>query len=397
MNIVTPSAHPRKSGGWEAVYYYHKDPISGARKKISAYGKTKEETESKLNSKLKQLESGCYIEPHHTTIAQWFLHWLELYERPKLKQSTYVSYRSTTQTRIIPALGDIPLSKVKIDVLQQFLNDTYAHGNKRYEGQPLSPKTIKNLYRIMHTAFSQAVQNGLIPYNYATALTIPKPQHIEMRVLTTDEHKRLFRAIQESQERHRIGILVCLATGIRVGELAGLKWSDIDLISKQLKIRRTLGRYATTTPGSQKTEIVISAPKSRKSLRDIPISAFLAPYLLLQKEMQQQEGSYSPDGFFVCSDTGTCAEPRWLQDTFHRLTKVAGIANASCHCMRHTFATRAVEAGMDPKTLSVLLGHADVSTTLNYYTHSLEEQKRKAMNLMDLYYPTNYDSANDEI
>ncbi len=388
MNTTIPTAHPRKSGGWEAIYYYDKDSITGKRKKISTYGRTKFETEERMLAKLTLLKRGDYIEPNHMTVERWFRHWLEVYASPKLKQSTYVSYRSSIENRIIPALGDIPISKLKIDTLQQFLNDEYNYGNQRKTGMPLSPKTMRNLQRLMHIVFQQAVHNELITKNYADFVVLPQTEHKEMRVLTQEESQRLFQAVLESSERHRVGILLCLSTGIRLGELAGLRWCDVDFQQGVLKIRQTLGRYPAKEIGRTKTEIVISAPKSQNSIRDIPIPAFLLPHLHTQQTILQQEDSYRIDGFVVCSPTGGCAEPRWIQDTFHRLAKIAQISGANCHCMRHSFATRAIEAGMDIKTLSSILGHADVSTTLNYYAHTLDQQKRIAMELVSQFYPT---------
>jgi len=391
LGKIGPKAHERKSGGWEVIYYYSTDDITGKRKKITCYGKTKSEAEEKMEQKLTSLLNGEYTEPSKITVGAWFTQWLEMYARPKVKQSTYVNYRGHIEKRVIPMIGHIRLSKLKVDTLQRFLNEQYEHGNSKHPDEALSAKTVRNIYLMIHSALKQAYKNGLIPKNYAEFVSLPTVTEVEMRVLTRDEHQRLFDEIKVSKERYKIGILICLATGIRVGELAGLQWQDIDFEEKLLKVRRTLGRLPSMDTTKNKTEIVIGTPKSKNGNRDIPIPDFLIDYLKeyraeREKEKSIAEDAYDNQNFVICNELGCCTEPRTLQDTFQRLIKAAGIENANYHCTRHTFATRAIEAGMDIKTLSIILGHADVSTTLNKYAHVLTEQKRSAMDLVSEFY-----------
>ncbi len=244
---------------------------------------------------------------------------------------------------------------------------------------------------MMHTAFKQAYENGLIAKNFLDLVKLPKVVRTEMRVLTLEEHQRLYETIQNSDERYKVGVLLCLATGIRVGELVGLQWRDIDFEARMMRIRRTLNRLPAMDQRERKTEIVIGVPKSDKSPRDIPLPAFLIPHLgeyraEREREKDLVEEEYDPRGFIICNELGNPVEPRTMQDTFKRLLGAANIKNANFHCTRHTFATRAIENGMEVKTLSEILGHADVSTTLNRYAHSLPEQKRKMMEMMGAFY-----------
>ncbi len=391
MGNISPKAHQRKSGGWEVVYYYDTDDLTGKRKKITTYGKTKSEAEGKMKQKIIDLLHGNRVEPNKETVGGWFQEWLTLYAKPKVKQSTYVNYRSYIEKRIVPELGHLRLSKLKVDHLQRFLNQVYAHGNFRSPGQPVSPKTIRNLHLMIHSALEQAYKNGLIPKNYAEFVSLPKTTATEMRVLSKQEHQRLIKAIHSSNERWKIGILICLSTGIRAGELCGLQWQDIDFDTQIMKIRRTLGRLATMEDSSQKTELVIGTPKSKNSMRNIPIPDFLVEHLQqyrFAREMEKldAEDFYDNRGFILCNEVGMPVEPRTLQDVFKRLLKEAEISDANFHSTRHTFATRAIEAGMDVKTLSMILGHADVSTTLNRYAHVLDDQKRAAMALINSFY-----------
>ncbi|MVB12756.1 Transposase from transposon Tn916 [Caprobacter fermentans] len=244
------------------------------------------------------------------------------------------------------------------------------------------------MYTMFSTALKQAYENSLINRNFVEFVKLPKVTKKEMRILSLSEEQKLLTTIKASDERYKIGILICLCTGIRVGELCGLQWRDIDEVTHVLSIRRTLNRLPAMDQSKRKTELVIGIPKSDKSIRDIPLPSFLIDDLKAYKAQRDKEkvaagDIYDERGFIICNEIGRPIEPRTMEDVFKRLLISAGVANANFHAMRHTFATRAVESGVDIKTLSELLGHADVSTTLNRYAHSLDEQKRKAMALME--------------
>ena len=290
----------------------------------------------------------------------------------------------------MPEIGKIKLTDLRVDMFQQFFNEKALSGRLDGKGG-LSEKTLRNLYTMLSTALKQAYENSLINKNLVELVKLPKVDKVEMRVLTLAEQKALLEAVRASSERYKLGVLICLSTGIRVGELCGLQWQDIGEIANVLSIRRTLNRLPTIDKRKGKTELVISTPKSDKSIRAIPLPAFLVKELKEYKQLRNEEKSVAGDiydkrGFIICNEIGEPVEPRTMQDVFKRILKAAGIEDANFHALRHTFATRAVESGVDIKTLSELLGHADVSTTLNRYAHSLDEQKRKAMALMaDLY------------
>jgi len=376
----------RKDGRWEGTYYHDINPQTGKRKKLSRYGQTEKEAKEKLLTAMSEMKSGTYIEKNKLTLEGWLIQWLEVYAKPKVKQSTYVSYDTYINKHIIPEIGKIKLVDLRVDMLQQFFNKKATMGRLDGKGG-LSEKTLRNLYTMLSTALKQAYENSLINKNLAELVKLPKVMRTEMRVLSLSEQQKLIEALKTSEERYKIGILICLSTGIRIGELCGLQWQDINEITHVLSIRRTLNRLPTIDKTKGKTELVIDTPKSQKSVRDIPLPAFLIDELNIYKQLREEEKAAAADiydkrGFILCNEIGAPVEPRMMQDVFKRVLKVAGIEDANFHALRHTFATRAVEMGMDIKTLSELLGHADVSTTLNKYAHSMDEQKRKAMNLM---------------
>lgn len=386
MPIKGLNIYHRKDGRWEGSYYYDINPKTGKRKKISRYGQTEKEAKEKLLTAINELRTGVYTEKNKLTLEGWLIQWLEVYSKPKIKQSTYVSYSTYINKHINPQIGKIKLSDLRIDMLQQFFNEKATSGRLDGNGG-LSEKTLRNLYTMLSTSLKQAYENTLINKNLAEFVKLPKVMRTEMRVLSLSEQQKLLEALRASAERYKIGVLICLSTGIRIGELCGLQWHDITEVTHVLSIRRTLNRLPTMDKLKGKTELVIDTPKSDKSVRDIPLPQFLINELKDYKQLRNDEKVISSEiydkrGFVICNEIGQPVEPRTLQDVFKRILKAVGIDDANFHALRHTFATRAVESGVDIKTLSELLGHADVSTTLNRYAHSLDEQKRKAMSLM---------------
>lgn len=380
----------RKDGRWEGTYYYDINPKTGRRKKLSRYGKTEKEAKDKLIEAISQMQTGTYVDKTNLTLGTWLNEWLDVYAKPRIKQSTYISYSTYITKHINPEIGKIKLSMLRADMLQRFFNEKANTGRLDGSGG-LSEKTLRNLYTMLSTALKQAYESDLIPRNYAELVKLPKVNKKEMRVLSLSEQKQLMEALKNSDERYKIGILICLTTGIRVGELCGLKWSDINEITNVLSIRRTLNRLQSIDKKNSKTEIVIDTPKSTKSIREIPMQPFVINELYSYKIQREAEKAssieiYDTRDFIICNEIGTPIEPRTMQDVFKRMLLNANIKEANLHALRHTFATRALEMGVDIKTLSELLGHTDISTTLNKYAHSLDEQKRKAMNLMSNLY-----------
>lgn len=309
------------------------------------------------------------------TMKEWLYEWFEVYAKPNVKQSTAVTYECYIRKHIVPTLGDMLLSEVRLNVLQKFFNK---------EAQDYTAKTVRNIRMMLHTAFKNAYQNDLVEKNYVEFVTIPTVHTPEMRVFTVEEQNKLINELKRTDEPFAFGIFLCLATGIRVGELCGLQWKHVDIENRNLMIRQTLQRLPRLDYDGvgKKTEIVIGFPKSQASKRDIPLEdAIIQKLLEYKKNVEELYGKCisQPDEFLITSGRGKTSEPRTMQDAFKRIILNAGIADANFHALRHTFATRALEVGIDFKTLSVILGHSDISVTMNRYAHVLEEPKRNAM------------------
>ena len=316
---------------------------------------------------------------NNMTLSEWLQKWFNLYSKPNIKQSTAVSYECYIRKHISPLIGDIQMKDINLDTMQNFFNK---------KSSELSPKSISNIRMMLHKAFKIAVINDLISKNYIEYVTLPKVIQPEMRVLTRSEQSKLLISIRSTDEPYAFGIFLCLTTGLRIGELCALTWSDIDFINSQLKVRHTLQRLMRLDDYSDgdfkhTTKIYVGTPKSTASIRNIPLDTTIMNEILNHKEnMERLYGNAitSPTEYLITRRLGYPTEPKTLQDYFKYLIEISGIEKANFHALRHTFATRALEAGIDFKTLSVLLGHSDINVTMNRYAHVLENTKREAMN-----------------
>ena len=208
----------------------------------------------------------------------------------------------------------------------------------------------------------------------------PKQEQQELIVLTKSEQKELVRYLQQDTDKIKLGVLISLYTGIRLGELCALKWSDIDIPNGTLKIDKTIQRIKNTDKyASSKTKIVIDKPKSQKSIRVVPIPSFL------HEKLWNQRNRYWVNAY-VLSGTYMYVEPRIYQKHFKRVLKEANIKEVNYHALRHTFATRAIESGIDVKTLSEILGHSNIKFTLERYVHSSEELKKQSIEKLAICY-----------
>lgn len=374
----------RPDGSWWGRITIGTDK-NGKQKRKAFYGKTRAEVQKKITTALNSINTNTYTEPSKLTFENWLNIWFNDYAINSIKQSTRVSYETYINKHIAPFIGKIKLQDLRANTLQGFYNDKLKGGRLDGTGG-LSPKTIKNIHNMIHKALDQAYKNGLTSQNIANAVTLPKVTKKEMRVLTLDEQTQLLKLCNNNN--NGIFIVLALATGMRLGEVLGLKWEDIDYINKLLTVKRTVNRLKNYDANiSTKTAIVINTPKTETSARVIPLNDITIKYLksfeVYQKEKFLKLGLHlSKDNFVFTNSLGNAGEPKTYQETFNKLIKQANIDGVHFHCLRHTFATRALENGIQAKTVSEILGHANISTTLDLYSHILIETKRTAMEQM---------------
>lgn len=249
---------------------------------------------------------------------------------------------------------------------------------------------------MLHSALDQAVADHKILRNPTLNVKLPKVKTKERRVLTVEEQAALQEAVSRADELHAYGITFAVSTGVRLGELLALRWKDVNEKEHYVYVRRTLGRLQKVDgkgrlmkkeKGVPSTEIVVRSPKSELSMRKIPLFDELWNDLMAYKEKQNAlkdalGSEYQDQGYIFATPLGHHNDPKVYQTLFKRIVADAGIESANFHALRHTFATRALESGMDIKVLSALLGHAQASTTLNLYGHVLPDHKKISMEKM---------------
>ena len=313
------------------------------------------------------------------TLEQWLIYWFDAYVKRNVKRSTAVSYLGMINNHINPKIGKYRLSELNTNILQMFFNSEADSGSAR--GGGLSPKTVLNIKRMLHKALEKAVETELITKNYSNYVDTPAVIPPEMCVLTVSEHKRLIGALQRSAEPLDFGIFLSVSLGLRLGEVLGLQWGDIDRRNQTVNIRRTVNRLSVIDGEKKKTEIVIGTPKTKSSKRSIPINDdFLKFFDMYVNKFSCRKAL--GDFLFMGSTYNKPCEPKTMQKRLKTILKELDINGPTFHSLRHTFATRAIEKNVDIKTLSALLGHADVSITLNRYAHVLDDHKRKTMNIL---------------
>lgn len=381
----------RKDGRYMARY-------TMGDKRFAIYGSTFEEVRVQLTDTLSKIDQGIHITPTGYTVSQWLREWLFTYALPTVKQSTYISYESYVRLHLEPALGTNKLTTLTVELLQRFFNQ---------KKQTLSPKSLRNIYNMLHNCLDQAVTNGYLVRNPLQGVKLPQVTKKEILILTQEEQNALHMAAQESHTIAAFGIIFTLSTGIRMGEMLGLQWGDVDYRNHTIRVRRTVGRLQKVdesgkliprTAGVPTTEIVARSPKSATAQRTIPLFSqiwndLMTYYKKQQVFLQSQGIPLTPTTPIFSTPLGLVYEPRTYEDLFKRTLKEAGVSDINFHALRHTFATRALEAGMDIKVLSSILGHAQASTTLNLYAHALPDHKRQSMEKMSSYYGGTLDNT----
>ena len=323
------------------------------------------------NVKSKNLETG----EQETNLDQIALLWLSEIQFT-VKPSTYATYYNLIHSQIAPYFKGKAIKDMDSTLLYRFTDEKLKKGRITTSGG-LSPKTVKDMLVIIRQVLNFASSHYLID----SQLRVPavKIAHKNSCVLSKQEQKRLESYVLSEISCETVGVLICLYTGIRIGELCALKWSDIDFRSNLLRISRTAQRITDTDENSPtKTKLIIDTPKSAHSIRSIPLPDFLLRIL---------HGLYSNNlksCFILSGKPDICLEPRTYQYKFKRYLDDCNLVPVNFHALRHTFATRCIEENFDIKSLSEILGHANINITLNRYVHSSMEFKYIQMQRLNL-------------
>ncbi len=333
----------RKDGRWEAHYR-----------------EAKEKQAHKISEGIRKL-SGNQKNPLFAEVAEL---WMEN-NRLKVKASTSCRYQALLEAHIIPDLGGRRIAMLTGTEINAYLADKLLSGRIDKKGG-LSPAYVRSIMLIIHAIMTFATEHQLRP---PLQTKICKPQMLkqDLRILSPGEQSRIVSQCRRQLDPTAIGILLSLYAGLRIGEICALEWTDMDLTSGIIHIRKTVARVRI--PGADsRTMLVLEPPKTASSRRDIPLCSRLIPLLNLVRSQSLSD--------FVVSSTPQFVSPRTYDYRYHRLLKLAEVQSINYHALRHTFATRCIEAGTDVKSLSEMLGHANAAVTLNTYVHPSMEIKR---------------------
>lgn len=369
----------RKDGRWCAVITVGRKE-DGKLKQKFFYGKTRQEVAEKLNKALAEVRQGTYVEPSKLTVGEWLDTWLKEYARPHIRPSTWQNYEMVIRVHIKPAIGSLQLKQLQAAHLQRLYNEKRENG--RVDGRGgLSARTVRIIHTVMHASLKQALKEGLVARNVAEATTLPRQQKKELRVLTLEEEQRFIAAV--AGDRLGTAFLLDLASGMRLGELLALRWQDVDLKEGVIRVRQALSRVKVPD-GPTKTALIFQEPKTAKGKRSIPLPEWAIAALKAHKARQAQEKlllglAYQDNGLVFATEEGKPIEPRNFIRKFYQLREKAGLPkDVNFHALRHTYATRLLEANEHPKVVQELLGHSQISMTLDTYSHVLPELKKAA-------------------
>lgn len=286
-------------------------------------------------------------------------------KRQFVKKSTFAAYSLIVETHLQPAFGN--LTAVTEKDVQDFVLQKLNGG--------LSQKTIKDMLIVLRMILKFGAKKNYCVYAPIDVIFPTDRERQELEVLSIANQKKIMRFVEDNFTFRNLGIFICLSTGIRIGEICALTWDDIDTDNGVIHIRKTIQRIYVKENGIKKTELLIDTPKTATSMRDIPMIKDLYEILKPLKKVVNND-------YFVLTNESTPTEPRTYRNYYKKLLDKLGIPPIKFHGLRHSFATRCIESKCDYKTVSVILGHSNISTTLNLYVHPNYEQKKKCIDKM---------------
>lgn len=286
-------------------------------------------------------------------------------KRCYVKRSTFAAYVLILENHVLPSFGECEM--LSESLVQEFVLRKLDSG--------LCVKTVKDILIVLKMVMRFGVKSGWMNYCEWDIKYPTTESSNEIEVLTVANHRKILEFVKLNFTFRNLGIYISLTTGLRIGEICGLKWSDIDVVNGTITVRRTIERIYIIDGENKHTELIVNTPKTKNSCRDIPMCKELMAIVKPLKKVVN-------DDFYVLTNEEKPTEPRTYRNYYHRLMKRLGIPRLKYHGLRHSFATRCIESNCDYKTVSVLLGHANITTTLNLYVHPNMEQKKRCISKM---------------
>lgn len=359
--------YQRKDGRWEGRY--SKGKLEGKTRYGYVFGKTYEETEKKLEAALESAHSlGSSVTSFENVASDWLRQ-----QQPELKAASYSKYANMLRLYLNPRFGKAVIPDISRNEVQQFSRDLLLTGGTAKTG--LAPKTVNSAISILKNILEYARKERGLQVADIKDVSV-REQKKPIQVFSRTEQSLLSRHLCDNPSPCNIGILLCLYTGMRIGEVCALKWGDIILDEQYLFVHQTMQRIQLEGEDGKKTRVVIGPPKSECSIRKIPIPAEMLRLLIPVKRQNE--------AFLLTGMVHSYIEPRCMENQFKTVIDACGVSDLNFHALRHTFATRCIELGFDIKSLSEILGHANVNITLNRYVHPSMDLKQANMNRLSV-------------
>ena len=361
----------RKDSRWEGRYTAGYDSKTGKRIIRNVLAKTQAEVKEKLKAALEEVKGIDVTRSEDYTVATWLRTWYELYAKPNVRTATANRYELIIEHYTIPRIGSVKLKKLTTRHLQKLYKELLESGRihiGKNQDKGLSTTTVRSVHLMLHCALDRAVKERLIQRNPSDDCIVPKPRKLDMKILPP-EHIHAY--LEAARTRGLLPMFYLeLASGLRKGELAALRWEDVDIQSRTISVSR---QYVRNPDGS----LELTRPKTKNSVRLVSIPQ-AAVELLLQEHEMHPDSPY----LFPSPLTGEMYHPDSVVNLHKKILKDAGLEDIRFHDLRHTFATTALQNGVDVKTVSSMLGHYDAGFTLRTYTHATRQKQDEAAQTM---------------
>ena len=372
MARLGENIYKRKDGRYEGRYVTGKKS-NGTTRFGYVYGMRYTDVKKRLLEKKAEIQQTIHPEAavRGMTVEKWMRSWLETDLLGGIKPSSYLTYLNQMNRHILPCLGRMQMASITPEMVHSFLECLQAKG--------LGENTVRGIYRLLSAAMRAALDDGIIAKNPCRKICVKRGERVQQRVFSREEQKKVEKTLSQGED---LTALFAMYTGLRLGEICGLRWSDINWENGTATVCRTVQRLKRMDTdkwlkcGGAKTYLMIGSPKSPSSCRTIPIPTFLLKRLEIQKK---QRSAVQLTTGYIFGTGMRAADPRTIQRRFAGVVRRLEIPDAHFHTLRHSYATRLLEMGVDVKTVSQLLGHSSAKTTLDCYAHSLLDQQRSAV------------------
>ena len=358
--------------------------VNGVRKQVSVYDKSQRVVVEKMQELRKKRDDNYYIENKNITLEEWLKEWMKVYKKPYISPRTYQGYVEKSKT-ILEHLGNMQLQKIELYHLQKFISDLQNEGK--------SPKSLRHYYSILKMCFDDAIMCRHISLNPTRNLKLPSMRRKELNIMTKEEQL----VFEGFMKKYRMGTayIVLVNTGLRAGELSGLTWKDVDFENKALYVRRGMQKITTYDDDFNKVkrERKVTDVKTENSYRVVTmldkvvriLQEYKKKVQAEQEELAELGEGFKDDDFIFKTKYNHPITSEYLRKTCQGICKSNNFRKVGIHELRHTFATRSIEAGIDLRVLQEILGHASYSTTADIYVHILGQVKLSQMNRLEDY------------